>query len=193
LLTNEASEYDATKEVVMRTIKKTRMFVLSLTILLIGLSLNDGVAGIARAFDPPQPQEFSYTLTQLPENQSKYSIVISGSDERMVSGNFSVQQLQILKALMNEAEKFALTDESIGTRNPVTTRFMDRREPAFRIDVEKFGNQSRLFLTLKSEIGRITAEAGKLNRITKREEGFFFDLLERLDKVLPKQPAQPSK
>lgn len=131
-------------------------------------------------------QDYSFSLTRVPENPARYSLVISGADENTISGIFSVEQLQILRAMMNEAEKFALSNDSVGTKEPIITRFEDKQEGAFVVDVEKAGNQSRLFLTVKSEIGRMTAEAGKVVRSSRREEGFFFDLLSRLESVLPK-------
>jgi hypothetical protein len=94
---------------------------------------------------------------------------------------------------MTEAEKFALNGEAAGTKAPITTRFTDKQEIAFIVDVEKLGLQSRLFITLKTEIGRITLSAGKVIRSTRRQEGFFFDLLSRLESLLPKLPAQPAK
>jgi len=140
-----------------------------------------------------EPQESNFSLTRLPENSGQYSLVISDGDEQTISGNFSVDQLQILRAIMTEAEKFALNGEAVGTKAPVTTRFTDKQERAFVIDVEKLGFQSRLFVTLKTEIGRITLNAGRIIRSPRREEGFFFDLLSRLESVLPKLPAQPGK
>jgi hypothetical protein len=137
-------------------------------------------------------QELSFSLNRLPENPKQYSLVISDADERSISGSFSVDQLQILRAIMVEAEKFALTGEAVGTKEPITTRFMDKQEPAFVVDVQKSSNQSLLFLTLKTDIGRATWEAGRTMRGTRREEGLFFDLLSRLESVLPK-PAQPGK
>jgi hypothetical protein len=111
----------------------------------------------------------------------------------VVSGTFSVEQLQILRAIMVEAEKFAFSEEAVGTKEPITTRFMDKQEPAFIVDVQKVGNQGQLFLTLQTETGRMTWEAGRVFRSTRRQEGFFFDLLSRLESVLPKLPAQPRK
>lgn len=134
-----------------------------------------------------------YTLTQLPENPKQYSLVLSDNDERSISGVFSVDQLQVLRAIMAEAEKFALSEQAVGAKEPITTRFADKQEQAFVVDVEKLGNQSRLFLTISSEIGRMTADAGRIIRGTKREEGFFFDLLSRLESALPKLPVKPSK
>ena len=161
----------------MRVRAMVRLLTLGLTGLVLSVSAGGRVEIGINSYQSGAPQEFSFNLTQLPENASRFSLVISDGDERTISGNFSVHQLQILRAVMTEAEKFALTDEAAGTKTPITTRFVDKGEPAFMLDVEKLGTQSRLFLTLKSEIGRVTADAGKLNRITKREEGFFFDLL----------------
>ena len=138
-------------------------------------------------------QAFSFSLTQTPENPRRYSLVISDDDEHTISGLFSIDQLQILRAIMTEAEKFALNEEAAGTKDPATTRFTDKQEGAFIIDVQKVGNQSVLFLTLNTDIGRMTANAGRVVRSNKREEGFFFDLLSRLQSVLPKLPAKPSK
>jgi len=138
------------------------------------------------------PQEFSFSLTRLPEKPNQYSLVLSDGDEKSISGIFSVDQLQILRAIMTEAEKFAVNDEAAGTKDPITTRFEDKQENAFVVDVEKSGNQSKLFLTLTSEIGRMTVDAGKVIRSTRREEGFFFDLLGRLESTLPKA-AKPAK
>ena len=138
-------------------------------------------------------RDVTFTLTRLPENPKQYSLVLSDQDERSVSGVFSIDQLQILRAIMTEAEKFALSEEAVGAKEPIITRFADKQEQAFLVDVEKLGNQSRLFVTINSEIGRMTADAGRINRSTRREEGFFFDLLSRLQSVLPKLPGLSSK
>lgn len=91
---------------------------------------------------------------------------------------------------MVEAEKFALSGEAAGTKDPVTTRFMDKQEIAFIVDVEKLGPRSNLYLTIRTEIGRITLNAGRIIRTTRREEGFFFDLLTQLESQLPKLPSK---
>jgi len=137
-------------------------------------------------------QEFSFTLTRIPENPRQYSLVLSDGDEKSISGIFSVDQLQMLRALMAEAQKFAFNGDAAGTKEPITTRFEDKQENSFIVDVEKSENQSKLFLTLSSEIGRMTVDAGRVSRSTRREEGFFFDLLARLETMLPKS-AKPAK
>jgi hypothetical protein len=47
---------------------------------------------------------------------------------------------------MNEAAKFAVTTEGVGAKEPITTRFMDKQEPVFVVDVQKDGAQSLFFL-----------------------------------------------
>lgn len=140
-----------------------------------------------------QSPEVSFNLNRLLENPKLYNLIMSDTDEHVISGTFSLEQLQILRAIMVEAEKFSLSDEAVGTKAPITTRFMDKQEPAFIVDVQKAANQAQLFLTLQTETGRMTWEAGRIIRSSRREDGFFFDLLSRLESVLPKLPTQPRK
>lgn len=139
------------------------------------------------------PQEVSFNVSPQPENPKRYVLSISDDNEHSISGSFSTDQLQILRAIMVEAEKFAMTGEAIGVKEPITTRVMDKQESSFLVDVQKDSNQSLLFLTLNTEIGRMTWGAGRIIRSTRREEGFFFALLTRLESILPKVPIKPSK
>lgn len=180
---------------------RAEMFKRSLPLFLMGLFTVAPVTGTTRPSShhereyraAPGSQGITFNLNRLPENARQYSLVISDDEEHVVSGSFSVEQLQILRAIMTEAEKFGRNGEAVGTKDPVTTRFTDKQEKAFIVDVEKLGNQSGLFLTLKTEGGRMTAKAGRIIRSNGREEGFFFDLLSRLESFLPKLPAQTSK
>ena len=152
-----------------------------------------GASTSAARIATQEPSDFTFTLNRVPENPRQYSLVISNSEERSISGSFSVDQLQILRAIMVEGEKFALSEEGVNVKEPVTTRFADKYEQSFIVDVQKIGNQSVLYLTLNTALGRMTVDAGKFFRSTRRKEGFFFDLLSRLESLLPKLPAQPGK
>ena len=143
--------------------------------------------------NPAEQSEVSFSLTRLSENPNQYSLVMSDSNERVVSENFSIDQLQVLRAIMVEAEKFARTGEAAGTKEAVTTRFADKHETAFIVDVQKLGAESWLFLTLNTAIGQMTSESGHINRNVGHDSGLFFDLLSRLESVLPKLPAKPAK
>jgi hypothetical protein len=94
---------------------------------------------------------------------------------------------------MVEAEKFGLTEESVNGKPDVTTRFMDKEEKSFVVDVQKVGTRSLFFFTLQTDNGLATWEAGRITRTTRREEGFFFDLLSRLESILPKPQTLPPK
>lgn len=155
------------------------------------------VAGIENqtgaTFPAGQLPDFTFTLTRVPEPPGRYSLVISDSDEHVISNAFSISQLEILTAILHEAEKFALSEEGNGTNEPLTTRFQDSKEGGFTVDVEKFRNLSRLYLTLTVDASSQTAEAGRINRTTRRESGFFFELVSRLEAMFPKPPAKSIK
>ena len=91
---------------------------------------------------------------------------------------------------MTEADKFAISSEGVGAKDPITTRFSDKQEKGFLVEVQKTNNVSMLFLTIKTETGEMRWTAGRVIRSTRRDEGFFFDLLTRLDAVLPKEPVK---
>jgi hypothetical protein len=136
--------------------------------------------------------DYTYVLNPSSDKPVKYTLVISDSDEHTLSGTFTVEQLQVLKAVMLEAEKFAQTEEGVGTKEPITTRFADKQEASFVVDVEKLPNISRIYLTISTELGTLTAESGRVNRPLRRHIGFFFELLSRLESTLPKTaPARP--
>jgi hypothetical protein len=145
------------------------------------------------SFTPGQLPDFTFNLTRVLEAPSRYSLVISDSDEHVISSTFSMSQLETLNAVLLEAEKFALNEEGVGTNEPLTTRFQNKNEQGFTVDVEKFRNMSRLFLTLTTDGTNQTAEAGRVNRSTRREVGFFFDLVSRIESMFPKPPPKSHK
>lgn len=137
--------------------------------------------------------EATFSLSQSSEDRTQFNLIISESEEQSVSGLFSIQQLKILQAIMAEAEKFSLTQEGAGTDKPNTIRFYDKQEKAFIVDVQKLGNRSQFFFTLETEIGRVTVNAGAINRSNKREEGFFFILLDKVEAEIAKVSRQTPK
>jgi hypothetical protein len=135
----------------------------------------------------------NFSLSPSSEDRTQFNLIIYESEEHSVSGMFSIQQLKILQAIMAEAEKFSLTQEAVGTDKPNTTRFYDKQEGAFIVDVQKLGNRSQFFFTLETEIGRVTVNAGAINRSNKREEGFFFLLLDKVEAEIAKLSRQSPK
>jgi hypothetical protein len=135
----------------------------------------------------------NFSLSPSSEDRTQFNLILYESEEHSVSGLFSIQQLKILQAIMAEAEKFSLTQEAVGTDKPNTTRFYDKQEGAFIVDVQKLGNRSQFFFTLETEIGRVTVNAGAINRSNKREEGFFFLLLDKVEAEIAKLYRQSPK
>ena len=128
-------------------------------------------------------------LTRLPEDPSRISLVLSDGDEDVVSVTFTLEHLRLVRAIMREARDFALSDEGVGSREPMTTRFSNPEERSVVVDVLKFGNQSSLFITLKTDNGRMTVEAGTTTRSDKKETGPFFDALARIESAVGKPPG----
>jgi hypothetical protein len=92
-------------------------------------------------------------------------VLFNDVDNRTVADTFMRSQIEIFEALMVEAKNFAETNEAVGTRAaPKTTRFVDKNEKAFIVDVTKIGEESRLYLTMKCMSGVITIDGGVIPR-----------------------------
>ena len=133
----------------------------------------------------------NFRLTASTEGPGRFNLYISDGEETVVSGSFSSDQIKNFRDVMEEARSFALTDEAVGKGEPQTTRFFNDEDDALIIDVMKFENQSQVFVTYETEVGRITVEGGTLNRQEKKEAGLFYDLLSKVEQELKKLPPSP--
>ena len=133
-----------------------------------------------------------FSLDQSNESTTDFALILSEGEETAVSGTFFIGQLYTLRDLLLEAKKFAFTDEAAGKDEPITTRFSNKEERAFTIDVSKRGNQSQFFVTIKTLIGQMTVDAGTVNRTDKKEEGLLFDMLKRVQLMIAKSTGQPA-
>lgn len=128
-----------------------------------------------------------YSFNRNVESAAEFNLMLSDGDETVITESFSVERLRIIRSVMAEAKKFALSEEAVGREGlPVTTRFSEKTERAFMVDISKLGKESQFFITFKSENGRLTVQAGTVNRANKIEEGFFTDLLLRVEAALPR-------
>lgn len=110
-----------------------------------------------------------------------FSILLADGSGGTVTGSFNEHQIEIFEAVLQTAKDFALTNESVGTAAPITTRLMDQHEWSLFVDVSKIGNQSRLYISLVSVTGRMTVPAGEITRGTKKEQAaLLFDILSRV-------------
>jgi hypothetical protein len=137
------------------------------------------------------PSGASFYISPIEQRPSHFSILLSDADNRTVADSFSFGQIQVFEAVMVEAEKFAKTDEAAGTAAaPKVTRFVDKKEPSFIIDVEKAGAQSRFYVTLDCLNGHITVDAGAIKRDGKDHETLFSRILSRIQAVKPASGPQ---
>ena len=134
-----------------------------------------------------------FSLDQNNESTTDFALILSDGDETSVSGMFFIDQLYNFRDLLLEAKKFAFTEEAAGKDEPVITRFSNKEERAFTIDVSKRGNQSQFYVTIKTLIGQLTVDAGTVNRSDKKEEGLFFDMLKRVQLMISRSTGQPIK
>jgi hypothetical protein len=118
------------------------------------------------------------------EGSALFSILLSDGNGRSVSGSFTQHQIEVFEAVLQAAKDFAVTDEAAGTTAPITTRLMEQHEWSLFVDVSKIGSQSRLYLSLVSVSGRLTAQVGEINRGSKKEQSpLLFDILSRLQEA----------
>jgi hypothetical protein len=118
------------------------------------------------------------------EGNALFSILLSDGNGRSVSGSFTQHQIEVFEAVLQAAKDFAVTDEAAGKTAPITTRLMDQHEWSFFVDVSKIGNQSRLYLSLVSVSGRLTAQVGEITRGSKKEQSpLLFDILLRVQEA----------
>jgi hypothetical protein len=128
----------------------------------------------------------SFYLAPIPDARNQYSLLLTDPDNRTVAGTFMQSQISIFQALVIAATEFAETNESVGTNaKPVTTRFRDKDEPSFIIDVQKTATHSRVFVSMNCVAGKITVDAGAVKRGAKeRGDALFLKILPRVEAVL---------
>ncbi|HKQ04909.1 MAG TPA: hypothetical protein VJ464_07240 [Blastocatellia bacterium] len=150
-----------------------------IVIFLFTLMLLDGLAVAA-----PQQSGPTCRLSRSDRNLKTFDLMVSDGDEAVVSGAFSKNQVEVFRNVLTEAQKFARNEEEVGKQEPKTTRFASESEPGLIVDVTKLDDQSQIFITLTTDMGQLTIEAGTVQRRSKREQGPFFTLLSRMQSLL---------
>jgi hypothetical protein len=136
------------------------------------------------------PSGASFYIAPITETPWQYTVLLADNEGRTISGTFSINQVKLFEALLVEAGKFAETDESVGGARAVITRFQDRKDPAFIVDVAKRGLESRFYVTI-SILGtqKLTIDAGAIKRgpKEKQSEPLFFEIISRVQKAKAEQ------
>ena len=132
------------------------------------------------------PTGANFYIEAIGETGNQYTMLLTDADNRSVAGTFLLSQVSLFHALLVAAKEFAETNESVGTvSKPVTTRFKDKGEPSFIVDVQKTATHSRLFVSMSSLNGKITVDSGALKRGTKdQDDVLFLKILSRVQAVV---------
>ncbi len=131
-----------------------------------------------KALNPPAGP--SFYIVAVEGSKGMFSVLL-GDGSNTVAGTFTLQQIDVFEAVLEAAKEFALTDEKVGSREPITTRLMDQHEWSLFVDVSKIGNQSRFYVSLVTPQGMLTTQAGEITRGSKKEPSAL--LLNILSKV----------
>jgi hypothetical protein len=127
------------------------------------------------------PTGASFYLAPVEGGPGRFSMLLTDSGQSYVEESYTLRQLEVIEMVLIEARKFADTAEAVGTTTPIITRFFDKQEPSFIVDVQKMGEQSRFFVTIKSISGRkLTVDTGAMKRGEQDAKGLFFTIMERV-------------
>jgi len=131
------------------------------------------------------PSGASFYLGPVDGSPGRFSMLMTDAGQKFVQESYLVNQLEVIAAVMVEAQKFAGTEESAGKITPVITRFSDKQEPTFMVDVEKKGDQSRFYVTIKAIGGpTLTVDMGAFKRSDPDPKanlsGLYFKMLDRI-------------
>ena len=135
------------------------------------------------------PSGPSFSISQAEGAKGMFSILL-GDGTKTVSGLFTLQQVEVFEAVLDAAKTFALSDEKVGSGSPITTRLMDQHEWSMFVDVPKIGKQSKIYISLTTPQGKVTAPAGEITRDSKKEaSAWFLDILGKVQEA--KAAAKP--
>jgi hypothetical protein len=118
-----------------------------------------------------------------------HALLVDG-ENRTFEDFIPLDKLPLLEAIITEARKFGLTEESVGTTKPVTTRFSDKQVPNFVVDVSKQGKQTHFYVTMQSKVGKITVDAGVIKRGDPNATAFLYEMLAKIEHARTVNPIQ---
>ncbi len=131
-----------------------------------------------KAFKAPSGKDFY--ISPLENEPYRFSIILSDGNGNAATTLVLIDRLNIFESLLLEAKKFAESAEGIGSPKPVVTRFYDKQEPEFVVDVAKTPLESRFYVTLQGLNGKVTVDVGQIKRSDKKETGILSDMLTKI-------------
>jgi hypothetical protein len=137
---------------------------------------------------PPKGPSFQIATI---ENVKGQCLALLADDQgRTLEEFIQLDKLPILEAIVSEAIKFGLTEESVGGTKPLTTRFSDKQAPNFVVDVSKVAKQTRFYVTINGLRGRLTIDAGTIKRGDPDATALLNEIHTKIQAVQAQNPIQ---
>lgn len=114
----------------------------------------------------PTPSSGFY-IAPIEGGKGLFSVLLTDPNGKSLSGTFTFQQVEVFEAVLEASKAFALNNEKVGSGTPIITRLMEQHEWSLFVDVSKIGDESRLYVSLVTPTGKLTTEAGLINRASK--------------------------
>jgi hypothetical protein len=120
-----------------------------------------------------------------------FSVLLMDAEGNSVSGTFTRKQVEVFEAVLEASKAFALSSEKVGSEVPIITRLMEQHEWSLFVDVSKIGDESRLYVSLVTPGGKLTMEAGEINRSsTKPPAALLLKILSQVHEARVANPTQ---
>src|SRR5213593_4853343 len=111
-----------------------------------------------RAVRAPSSGTAGFYIAPIEGGRGTFSALLTDANGKSVSGTFTLQQVDVFEAVLEASKEFALNNEKVGSGTPIVTRLMEQHEWSFFVDVSKIGDESRLYVSLVTPTGKLTAE-----------------------------------
>lgn len=121
-----------------------------------------------KAMRAPSGASASFYIEPIEGRTVSFSVLLTDANGKSVSGTFTRQQIEVFEAVLEASKAFALNNEKVGSGTPIITRLMDQHEWSLFVDVSKIGDESRLYVSLVTLTGKLTTEAGQINRASNK-------------------------
>jgi hypothetical protein len=138
----------------------------------------------------PPTAASAFQITPIPAMKETCLALLVDGENRTLEEFILFEKLPILEGIITEAKKFGLTEESVGTSKPVTTRFSDKQFPQFVVDVAKQGKQTHYYVTMQNRVGKITLDAGVIKRDDPNATAFLYEMLTKIQSATIPNPIQ---
>jgi hypothetical protein len=130
------------------------------------------------------PSGPAFNIGPMGDGRNRFVMVISDENKRVLTCDATHAQVELFQAILEEAKRFAATDESRGLKRPIVTRFFSRPDKTISVDVSKLGERSYFYVNMRCHRDRLTAPLGSIKKGESDAKPVFYEMLARLGDAL---------